>query len=389
MKIAFVSDYSYPYTKGGVETRYYTLARYLINRGHSVTWFTSRQWDGPLEQLVEGIRIRCISGRLQAYVGHRRSIWQALVFGLLSTKLLFSPEHFDVVDMSQYPFFHLLVGSLYARLRHTPVIVSWYEYWGEHWLEDLGAIGITGQWIEQILARITGHKIVISEQSLRRLAAVGCSYSKLHYVPNWIDYEHILGLVSLGEPYDICYFGRLKDHKNVDVLLRALALCRDEGFVLRAKILGDGPERQNLEKLTRELQLGSQVEFLGRIEQYDDLLGYVKSARLLVNPSTKEGGGSITCLEANACGVPVLAVCHPLGLDESLIAEGKNGYWSTEATPAALAGKLREHFKREATYYMIMSQHAIKWAEQYSIQNLCRKIESIYKELTLPHTKGD
>jgi L-malate glycosyltransferase len=389
MKIAFVSDYSYPYTKGGVETRYYTLAQYLIKKGHSITWFTSRQWDGQPEQLVEGVRIRCISGRLKAYAGHRRSILQALTFGLLSTKLLFLPEHFDVLDMSQYPFFHLLIGRLYARLRHTPVIVSWYEYWGEHWLEYLGTFGRAGQKIEKLMARMKGHKIVISEQSMKQLVSVGCGVSTLHYVPNWIDYEHILSLKAIGDPYDACYFGRLKDHKNVHVLIRAIALCRVDGLVLRVKILGDGPERQNLEKITQDLQLGSQIEFLGRIEQYDDLLGYVKSARLFVNPSTKEGGGSITCLEANACGVPVLAVCHPLGLDDSLIAEGKNGYWATEASPEALAKKLREHFNGEARQYALMSQNSIKWADQYSIQNLCRKVESIYQELALPNTKGE
>ena len=36
MNIAIVSDYAYPYTKGGAETRYYTLAQYLINHGHQV-----------------------------------------------------------------------------------------------------------------------------------------------------------------------------------------------------------------------------------------------------------------------------------------------------------------------------------------------------------------
>jgi glycosyltransferase involved in cell wall biosynthesis len=94
-------------------------------------------------------------------------------------------------------------------------------------------------------------------------------------------------------------------------------------------------------------------------------------------------------LEANACGVPVLAVCHPLGLDDSLIAEGKNGYWATEASPEALAKKLREHFNGEARQYALMSQNSIKWADQYSIQNLCRKVESIYQELALPNTKGE
>src|SRR3972149_8182749 len=73
MNIAFVSDFCTPYTTGGVERRYYELSQYLISKGHKVTWFTSRQWEGASEVLIDGIRIRSISGRFQTYRGNRYS----------------------------------------------------------------------------------------------------------------------------------------------------------------------------------------------------------------------------------------------------------------------------------------------------------------------------
>ena len=119
MNIAFVSDFCTPYTTGGVERRYYELSQYLISKGHKVTWFTSRQWEGASEVLIDGIRIRSISGRFQTYrgnrySGNRRSIRQALIFGLWSIRFLFFREKYDVVDVSQYPFFHIFTGIIYV-----------------------------------------------------------------------------------------------------------------------------------------------------------------------------------------------------------------------------------------------------------------------------------
>lgn len=382
MNIAFVSDYSYPWTKGGVETRYYTLARYLINQGHLVTWFTSKQWEGASECEVDGIRLIGICPSYQAFTSEgKRKKSQALLFGLASLKLLFMPDRFDVIDLSQYPFFHCFPGKIYSFLRKAPIVVSWYEFWGDHWLEYLGTLGKVGQWMERLVARLADNIIVVSQQSLDSLIAVGCKPSAIHFVPNWIDCEHIAGVNAIGLPYDVCYFGRLKGHKNVGSLLKAIAFCRDEGLILRTRIIGEGPERHTLEKLAKELVLGSQVEFMGRIEGYDELLGHVKSSQLYVNPSTKEGGGSIASLEAYACGVPVVAVRHPLGLDETLVIEGRTGYWATDASPESLAGKLSEHFRKDGKDRQKMRRAAIEWATQFSASKLCRQIEEIYTGL--------
>ena len=304
------------------------------------------------------------------------------MFGMWSIRLLFVRDTYDIVEMSQFPFFHIPVGVIYQRVRRTPVIYSWYEFWGDHWFEYLrGAKGHVGMFLERFMSIISGHKIVISEQSIARLVDAGCDPAYLHYVPNWIDYDHIVRLPALGPAYDVCYFGRLKDHKNVDVLLRALALCRDEGLVLRTKIFGQGPERRRLHSLAEELNLSGQVEFGGRVERYDDLLGYVKAASVYVNPSTKEGGGSITCLEANACGLPVVAVDHPLGLDKGLITDEETGYWATEATPAAIAAKIRTYFGLDTAQRERMKQRCTNAAMEYSADRLCLKVETIYTQL--------
>jgi len=384
MNIAFVSDYSYPYTKGGVETRYYALARYLLSRGHRVTWFTSKQWEGAAEHKVEGMRLVSICPAYRTFTSKgKRAKSQALLFGLATFRLLAMPDRFDVIDVSQYPFFHCFPAKLYSILRRVPIVVSWYEFWGDHWFEYFGRglMAHVGRWIEKTVAQMVGNIVPDSEQARDRLIAAGGDPSHIHYVPLAVDVERISNVKPADDRCDIVYFGRLKEHKNIDKLIRSVAVCRSNGVILQTKICGDGPERQRLEALTKELLLTEQVRFLGRVDSYDDLIAHVKTGRLFVHPSTKEGGGSTTLFEANACGLPVVPVSHPLGFDPCLVREGYNGFWSSNESPEELARVIQKFFSLPEYEQARMSKHAWESAQPYDFRVVYRRIEDIYYKL--------
>ena len=259
------------------------------------------------------------------------------------------------------------------------MIYSWYEYWGDHWNEYLGGMkGVIGKIVENYFSLNSKKKIVISQQLFRNLTSLGNPPNTLYYVPNWIDYKEITDADPIGKPYDICYFGRLKNHKNIDKLIEAIAILKNSGLELKTKILGQGPEKKALIKLVEKLDLVGSVKIYGRIEEHKTLIGYVKQANLCINLSTKEGGGSITCVEANACGVPVLAVDHPLGLDKSLISEGSNGYWVDNTDPIMIAKKIESHFLDKNDLKEEIKIKCKNWARSFDKQILCKKIESVY-----------
>ena len=114
-------------------------------------------------------------------------------------------------------------------------------------------------------------------------------------------------------------------------------------------------------------------------------MGYVKSSKICVIVTTKEGGGSITTLEANACGVPVIAVDNPLGIDrmltKSLILDGFNGYWIKNATAEALSIKLIDYFNNDINKLPELRKNAKDWTKSYSSNNLCRRVEKIYQKI--------
>ena len=101
--------------------------------------------------------------------------------------------------------------------------------------------------------------------------------------------------------------GRLKGLKNLDHLIQVVSLLKKKGDSMTLQIIGDGPERKGLEALVKELDITENVVFHGEIESDIEAYSWMKTARIFVHPSTKEGGGSITVLEANASGLPVIA----------------------------------------------------------------------------------
>jgi glycosyltransferase involved in cell wall biosynthesis len=123
----------------------------------------------------------------------------------------------------------------------------------------------------------------------------------------------------------VIFAGRLLSNKNVDVLLRALAMIRAELPGIRCIVVGEGPERVSLEELARSLSLSANVTFLGFLPNHDDLFGLMKSSKVFVLPSEREGFG-VGILEANACGLPAVTVRHPSNAAQHLIVHGENGF---------------------------------------------------------------
>jgi len=96
----------------------------------------------------------------------------------------------------------------------------------------------------------------------------------------------------------------------VDVLIGALGLLRSSFPDMRCFIVGQGPEEKNLKKEAASYGLQQNIRFIGFVKDHEDIIRLMKSSRLCVLPSTREGFGMVA-LEALACGVPVLTARHP------------------------------------------------------------------------------
>lgn len=318
MRIAIVSDAIFPYHKGGKETRWMEVSSRLAAQGHDVHIYTMKWWDGPERVRVEnGVHLHAISRLWPLYKGERRSVAQGVLFGVSCFRLI--KERFDVVDVDHMPYFPLFSMRLVAWLKRKPMIGTWHEVWGrEYWMKYLGRAGLVAAVLEWLTARLPDRIVAVSEQTAGRLQSVLHTPRPVSVAVNGIDVEVI---EQSGQPLaqvDIVTVGRLLKHKNVDLLLRAVAILKVERPNIKLLVIGDGPERAALEQLADELGVSRNVEFTGYVEHDRDKYRLMKGGRVCALPSTREGFG-IAALEAMACGLPVVMVDHPDNAAKGLI----------------------------------------------------------------------
>ena len=137
---------------------------------------------------------------------------------------------------------------------------------------------------------------------------------------------------------DLVFAGRLIREKNAGLLVRAMHILVRDFPDLRLTIAGDGPEREAIRLLVRDLSLEGNITTIGFLDSHDDLIALMKSSKVFVLPSVREGFG-IAALEALGCGLPVVTIDHPANAIRDLITE-KTGFLCAP-TPDDLAAAIR------------------------------------------------
>lgn len=125
---------------------------------------------------------------------------------------------------------------------------------------------------------------------------------------------------SFGKP-GLITVGRLVRHKRVDGIIEAVRGIVDEYPQVGLLIVGDGPERGNLEKLSQELGVDGKVRFYGKVT-HEQMITLLAEADIFVLNSVYEGLPHAV-LEAMACKTPVIAT-NIRGTDE-VVKDGKTG----------------------------------------------------------------
>ncbi len=372
MGFAFLYDGVYPFIKGGVEKRIFEIAKRLANNYDcNVTWYCMKSWRGKDEIEIEGIRMKGICSYKPFYRNGRRSITQAIFFGLSCAKLL--NEDFELIDVQTFPYFHCFTSRLTTFLKRQYYILTWHEYWGKYWLNYLGYAGYAGRFVEHFTTKLTKNNVVVSEFTKKKLETKGIR-SKV--IPNGIDWNFIQKIKKDDEECDLIYAGRLIKEKQVDLLLKAIAFLKDQGICVRAKIIGDGYERKKLESYAKEKYID--VSFLGFLEKHEQVYSHLKSAKIFVFPSLREGFG-ISVLEAQACGLPCLVIDAEENAAKYLIRDGYNGF-IVKNSYAALANRI-QYLLENSELIKKMKKNALNFSKRYDWDKITKEYYDYCKSL--------
>lgn len=164
------------------------------------------------------------------------------------------------------------------------------------------------------VVRLTAKRSVLAwattEDTAHRLRQIGAKNVQV-YSQLGISQAELVSLGNYTKPdaYPIRFIsvGRLIHWKGFHLGLAAFAqanLANAEYWVI-----GEGYERQNLEKITQELGMSKYVKFWGNLS-HDETLNKIANCHILIHPSLHDSGG-LVCLEAMAAGLPV--ICLNLG----------------------------------------------------------------------------
>ncbi|MDO4491758.1 MAG: glycosyltransferase [Lachnospiraceae bacterium] len=130
--------------------------------------------------------------------------------------------------------------------------------------------------------------------------------------------------------------GRIVDDKGFDIAAEACRILVDQGYNIRWYIVGDGPEREELEKKIVSLRLQKYFILVG---MQSNPYKYMKKCDLYVQPSRNEAYG-LTIREAMIIGKPIITTKTPGGLQ--LVRDGFNGNLC-DTTPDSIANTIAEH----------------------------------------------
>jgi len=345
MRIAFVYDAMFPYCSGGAERRFHELARRLAIR-HDVHYVTWRYWGDDPILIQDGITYHGVGAPRPFYgADGRRILREQLAFAARVPGALVQ-IHPEVVDISATPFLPVYAAWLATRLTRTPLVATWHEFWGEHWdtyLDNRRLVARLARIGEAAARPLADRRVAVSAFTARRLVAETSQRARrgwqdaIDVVPNGVDVDALAVAGTMEpatRPVDVVFVGRLIAEKRIDLLIRAIATLAPSRPSLRCEIVGDGPERDSLEALVRELGIAAQVTLTGRLAEAE-LPRRLGSARILAMPSAREGYG-ITVVEGQAAGAVPIVARSRLSAAADLVQPGVDGL-VVDGTPEAFA----------------------------------------------------
>ncbi|MEG3224264.1 MAG: glycosyl transferase family 1 [Methanobacteriales archaeon Met13] len=376
MRIAFIYDAAYPWVTGGAEVRLYELARRLAGRGHDVHWYTIGWWwtDENQDDIIrDEIKFHGVCKPTPIYSGSRRSIKEAIYFSLKLLRPLLK-ENFDIIDCQGFPFFSSFIAWFHSLLGRSKLVITVLEVWGSYWYEYIGFLGIFGRFVEFFSLHLSNNIISISPKTKRDFLKVR-KINQVQVITPGINISDVEKIKGSERKQDILFAGRLIKEKRVKLLIGSLIKTKEEIPDIKCLIVGDGPEKEHLVQLTQKLGLEKNVEFIGFMKNHSDLMSLMKSSRVLVLPSKREGFGMVV-VEANASGIPAIVVEDPMNAACDLVEEGVNGFIA-QPTPQDLSKKIELALEKGQS----MREDCLSHAKPYDWNHLTLTLEQFYGEV--------
>ena len=329
---------------GGAQEVIHQLGQRWLKKGHNVKIISAyRDKNIPRKENLDGIEIKRVGGFYNA---------------VLSVGGAYKKEEgwtdIAIENYTSYP----LYTPLYVK---KPLVVLMHHLMGSSYIKAVGLNrGLIGYLGEMSIPFIYKHTKFISVSKLTKsqLIKLKIPDKNIETVPNGIDTNYFILGKKEKKPL-VLFVGNFVDgRKRVEDLIKAFKIVSKEISDSMLIIAGRGGDNETV--VRKEVENNKKINYFGLIDMETKKRLYQK-AWVFVNPSIAEGF-SLSCLEANACGTPL--VVYNLGGLET-IQHRINGVIIGQRDVDELANAIMEllidHSFREE-----MSINARKFSERFS-----------------------
>ena len=238
------------------------------------------------------------------------------------------------------------------------------------------------------LAYSGAKSLVVPSRKLEQIADQEWKISKnlIRYLPNGIDTKKfedgadpdLLAELGLGRDKDKPIIGTiagLRREKNIGRLIEAFQILRKEHDA-KLLIVGDGPERSNLERQAADTGLAADIIFTGRIEEPSRIVGYFDIFAL----SSDTEQMPLSVLEAMAAGVPIASV--DVG-DISSMVSSLNIKYLTEVDARQLALAISQILADPEVVSSLVSENGQRVCEEFEISKMVESYDHLFREYAI------
>ncbi len=404
MNIAMMTN-SFAPLVGGVPISVARLARGLRDSGHSVTVFApeypeSQGKSGPENKEEDVVRCRTFGSA-----------------GSFVAPSFFDPRPFKEFRRRRFDLIHvhhpMLMGNVawvLSGLHDLPLVFTWHTLYSQYmhylgWMRSLENQAERGRtavgrkmaaklnslicqtvvpWYIGAFARQCD-RVLVPSPGIRKTLSERTGDLPVQVLPTGVpesfftcqdeDVKNIRRRWAPDGRRLFCTVSRLAKEKNIAFLLRALTAFKGRGGEpFRLLVIGDGPQREQLESEVDRLGLAEEVSFLGSIPN-DCLTAYYHAADFFLFSSKTETQG-IVLLEAMAGETPIIAV-EASGVRD-VVKNGENGRLVNEAEEDFAAAL--SQMCRTPEIYRRCAGEALATARRYSVAHIAALAEDTYLE---------
>lgn len=379
MKILITTDL-FTTNTNGVVTSVRNLRDELLKRGHEVRIITLSEDKKSRKEgdvyYVKSASLEFIYPNVRMPLSYKNEYVKELI------------EWKPDIIHSQCEFFSYQFALRISKATKAPIVHTYHTLY-EDYVGYVLPMKKLGKWLVKKLVKKRlkrAHTVIAPTYKVEKtLLGYGVT-SKLRVVPSGISLEQHKRRISRGEraekrrelgiseeQFVMLNLGRLGTEKNVEELLAFFAKALVDAPDMVFLIVGDGPDKENLEKLSAELGLGGRVIFTGMVPPSEVQL-YYQLGDVFVSASTSETQG-LTYVEAMANGLPLL--CREDDCLQEVLVNGVNGYgYADEQEFLANLWSVRENaeWRKEA------GKRSEEIASRYDKSEFGRAVESVYNE---------